>query len=266
MNHETEFLFTALPEPYYEVNFYNRKEHWEMSEHHHLYYQFIFIIHGVLFLHIDGETYPLKRGQLCIIPPHRKHALKTDQGYYQFGINLQNEKDRKGLIALFEAYIHDFTVLESPEVLDRLPSIEKECREFTKISKIKAANLLDQLLTACIEKAIGGTEIVFKNQLLTFLHKNLHRKITLHEVSRELTVSHSHLERLVNREFGCGVIELFNQLRIDKACSLLSNSNFSIEAIAEHLGFYDTSHFSHFFKQKIKMNPTQYRKLKHWTK
>jgi AraC-like DNA-binding protein len=165
-----------------------------------------------------------------------------------------------------EAYIPEFTVIEHNDLLDLLPALETECRELTKLSKIKAANMLDGILTACVEKAVNGTGIIFKNHLLTFLHKNLHRKITLQEVSRELTLSHSHLERLVKREFGCGVIELFNQLRINKACSLLSHSSYSIEMIAEHLGFYDTSHFSHFFKQKLNLNPTQYRKLKNWAK
>jgi AraC-like DNA-binding protein len=165
-----------------------------------------------------------------------------------------------------EDYIQDFTVIEQNNLLDILPSLEKECKELTKLSKIKVANIMDDILASCVEKAVNGTEIDFKNQLLTFLTKNLSCKITLQDVSRELTVSQSHLERLVKKEFGCGVIELYNQLRINKACSLLSNSAYSIENISTHLGFYDTSHFSHFFKQKIKMNPTQYRKHKNWTK
>ncbi|MFD0680995.1 MULTISPECIES: helix-turn-helix transcriptional regulator [unclassified Paenibacillus] len=266
LDKDTSFLVTALPEPYDEVNFYNRRENWSMDEHNHHYYQFIFVINGILLFKINGEVYPLKRGQLCITPPLHFHSLSSDTGYYQMGINLQPEKDHKGLISLLDAYIQDFTVIEQNHLLDVLPSLEKECKELTKLSKIKVANMMDELLVSCVEKAVNRTEIDFKNQLLTFLHKNLNRKITLLEVSRELTISQSHLERLVKKEFGCGVIELYNQLRINKACSLLSNSHYSIENISEHLGFYDTSHFSHFFKQKIKMNPTQYRKHKNWTK
>ncbi|MCR8636880.1 helix-turn-helix transcriptional regulator [Paenibacillus radicis (ex Xue et al. 2023)] len=266
LDKDTSFLVTALPEPYDEVNFYNRRENWSMDEHNHHYYQFIFVINGILLFKINGEVYPLKRGQLCITPPLHYHSLSSDTGYYQMGINLQPEKDHKGLISLLDAYIQDFTVIEQNHLLDVLPSLEKECKELTKLSKIKVANMMDELLVSCVEKAVNRTEIDFKNQLLTFLHKNLNRKVTLQEVSRELTISQSHLERLVKKEFGCGVIELYNQLRINKACSLLSNSHYSIENISEHLGFYDTSHFSHFFKQKIKMNPTQYRKHKNWTK
>jgi len=266
MDKDTGYLITALPEPYYEVNFYNRHENWTMDEHEHTYYQFIFVINGILLFHIGGDEYPLKRGQLCVIPPHNPHSLKTTTGYYQLGINLQPEKDSKGLIGLLESYIQEFTVFEHRDLLQMLPSLEKECKELTRLSKFKAANLLDELLVSCVENVLNRTDMNFKNHLLTFLNKHVSGKITLNEISRELTMSPSHLERLVKREFGCGVIELYNQLRINKACSLLSNSGYSIEDISVHLGFYDNAHFSHFFKQKMKMSPTQYRKHKNWTK
>ncbi|TDF99279.1 helix-turn-helix transcriptional regulator [Paenibacillus piri] len=263
---DTGLLTTSLPEPYYEVNFFERRQNWTMDAHHHPYYQFIFMLEGILLLTINEEVYPLKRGQLCIIPPLHVHSLKSVTGYYQFGINLQPEKDRKGLVSLLEAYIHDFTVIEHNEALDHMPAIKQGCMELTKLSKIRTSNRIDEFIASAVEKAIHGTGLDFKNHLLTYLNKSLSRKITLSEVARELTISPSHLERLVNKEFGCGVIELFNHLRINKARSLLINSSYSIETISEHLGFYDTSHFSHFFKQKINMNPTQYRKLKNWTK
>nr|WP_276322085.1 AraC family transcriptional regulator [Paenibacillus thalictri] len=248
------------------MNFYNRRELWSMDEHNHPYFQFIYVISGVLLFRIGGEEYSLKRGHLCIIPPGQYHSLGSLTGYYQMGINMQQKKDPRGMIALLEDYIQDFTVLELNELLEQLPALEKECKELTKLAKIKAANMLDTLVASCAEKAVNGTEVNFKNQLLTYLNKHLSMRVTLSEVAKELSVSQSHLERLVKKEFGCGVIELFNQLRIGKACSLLSNSTDSIETIAEHLGFYDTSHFSHYFKQKINMNPTQYRKHKNWTK
>ncbi|MDF2964548.1 MAG: AraC-like ligand binding domain, partial [Paenibacillus sp.] len=92
LDKDTSFLVLGLPEPYDEVNFYNRREHWSMEEHNHSYYQLIFVIDGILLFSINGEVYPLKRGQLCIIPPLHFHSLKSVTGYYQMGINLQPQK------------------------------------------------------------------------------------------------------------------------------------------------------------------------------
>ncbi|NHN28791.1 helix-turn-helix domain-containing protein [Paenibacillus agricola] len=266
MEKDESFLIFDISEPYEEVNFYRRREDWNMAEHHHPYFQIIYVIEGVLLFKVDGEEYVLKRGHICITPPFQPHSLRTETGYYQLGINLQINKDAKGIIGLMDVYMPDFIVIDYSHLLDVLPAFEKDCRELTKLSKIKIANVLDGVMVACMENAVNGTDIDFKNKLLTFLNKNLDQKITLSDVSKELAISQSHLERLVKREFGSGVIELYNQLRINKACSLLSNSNYSIENISDYLGFYDTSHFSHFFKQKIKMSPTQYRKHKNWAK
>jgi AraC-like DNA-binding protein len=266
MEKNENLLVLNISEPYGELNFYTRGESWSMGEHHHSYYQFIFVIDGTLLFTTHGEEYTLKRGQICITPPFQAHSLRSTTGYYQLGFNLQTEKDVRGMIGLLDAYINDFIIIDDNNFLDSLPMLEKECREFTKLSKIKIANILDSLLISCVEMIVNGTEINFRNHLLTFLNNNLNQKITLSDVSKELVVSQSHLERLVRKEFGCGVIDLYNQLRINKACSFLSASHYSIENISEHLGFYDTSHFSHFFKQKIKMSPTEYRKHKNWTK
>lgn len=266
MENNESFMVYNVAEPYQEVNFYNRAQNWFMPEHHHTYYQFIWVIDGTLLFTIGGEEYTLTRGKICITPPLQPHSLRSTTGYCQFGINLQTPKDTKGMIGLLDAYIPDFIIIDYSHNLDLLPVLEKESRGFTKLSKIKIANILDGIIVACVEMIMNGNEVNFKNHLLTFLNKNLNQKITLSDVSKELAISQSHLERLVRKEFGCGVIDLYNQLRINKACSYLSASYYTIENISELLGFYDTSHFSHFFKQKIKMTPTEYRKHKNWTK
>ncbi|WP_239624019.1 AraC family transcriptional regulator [Paenibacillus sp. H1-7] len=166
------------------------------------------------------------------------------------------------MIGLLRDYVRSFIVLDMPKFLDLLPILEKNCFELTKLSKMKIAGTLDHILTECIEATLAGTEMDFRNQLITLLNSHLNRKLTLSEIARRMSLSESHLERIVNQKFGCGVIDLFNQLRINKACSLLTNSSLRIESISEQLGFYDTAHFSNFFKKKTSMSPKQYREYK----
>jgi AraC-like DNA-binding protein len=65
---------------------------------------------------------------------------------------------------------------------------------------------------------------------------------------------------MTNKEFGCSVQELYHRLKLTKACSLLHNTNLSIQHISDSLGFYDQAHFSRFFKQRMKMAPLEYKK------
>jgi AraC-like DNA-binding protein len=91
---------------------------------------------------------------------------------------------------------------------------------------------------------------------------NLHLSdnLTIGELSNRLAVSPSTLERITRREFGCSVMELYHQLKINRACSLIMNSDMTMKQIADSLGFFDQAHFSRFFKQKMNITPLQFKK------
>lgn len=102
----------------------------------------------------------------------------------------------------------------------------------------------------------------FREKLLNLLNDSLNTKISLKQIASLMSFSQTHLERLTRKEFGCGVIQLLNQLKINKACSMLINRNENIGTIAESLGFYDQSYFTRYFKEKTGYTPGQYRKEK----
>jgi transcriptional regulator GlxA family with amidase domain len=50
-------------------------------------------------------------------------------------------------------------------------------------------------------------------------------------------------------------------LRLEKACELLRDTNQSVRQIAEDIGFKNQNHFSAFFKRKTGHSPSAYRVL-----
>jgi AraC-like DNA-binding protein len=66
--------------------------------------------------------------------------------------------------------------------------------------------------------------------------------------------------RLFKENIGVTPHLYINQIRIDKACDLLHNSNSSIDRIAEQCGFFDRYHFSKMFKKAMNISPAEYRK------
>jgi AraC family transcriptional regulator len=55
---------------------------------------------------------------------------------------------------------------------------------------------------------------------------------------------------------------MINDLRVRAAAEELSRGSLSLAAIAAEQGFYDQSHFSRVFKQKVSMTPGTFR-LRH---
>lgn len=262
MTHNIGQLVLGLPAPYREVNFYYRTKGWSRAAHDHPWHQFIFITEGVLHLYDEqGRCIPMQRGQICLIPPKYEHALYTEDGYHQVGVNFSRDKDQRGVTALMDSFVTTLRIMNAPEFLETVTDLQERCSLMTTLSKLRVAATLDQFFVSLVESSSTVTEIHFRNRLLDYLREHLSSKTTLQELCVHMRLSQSHMERLTFQEFGCGVIELHNRLRLNQACTYLANSGHTLAEIAERLGFYDQSHFSHFFKRKMKRSPSEYRKL-----
>lgn len=97
-------------------------------------------------------------------------------------------------------------------------------------------------------------------QSINFMLENMNQKFRLDELSREVKLSVSHYSRLFLSKTGHSPIDYFIQLKIQQACRLLDNTNWSIAEIARETGFDDQFYFSRQFRKAMNMAPREYRK------
>lgn len=62
----------------FEIYYYNEKYTSKIEMHTHNYYEFYFFIEGDVQIQIENEIYPLKCGDMVIIPPGRRHRAVVD--------------------------------------------------------------------------------------------------------------------------------------------------------------------------------------------
>jgi len=98
-------------------------------------------------------------------------------------------------------------------------------------------------------------------RLIAFVHKELPTgEVCMTMIADHLFLSTSQLNRRVKSVTGFPVSVFIMNLRIAKAQDLLTHSpNYSMADIARLCGFADTAHFSHSFRRKMGMSPTQYK-------
>ncbi len=99
--------------------------------------------------------------------------------------------------------------------------------------------------------------IVYK--ALQFMKNNFHKKLTLQVVSDALYVSTWHLSKSIKKDTGATFLELLNQIRLEKAQELLTQTSLKIYEVAGEIGFSDVAYFSRIFKNNTGMTPNQYR-------
>ena len=110
-------------------------------------------------------------------------------------------------------------------------------------------NLKDREFSPCVRKAIR------------YIKQHLSAQLEVDEIAKHAYVSKSTLTKKFNKELSMSVINYVYDAIMFEAGQLLSNSDMSVFAVSEKLGFSDQFYFSKRFKAKFGMSPREYRKM-----
>lgn len=72
-------------------------------------------------------------------------------------------------------------------------------------------------------------------------------------------LSREYLMKLFKQQYGCGIHEYVQKVRMDKAKELLDDSSLKIQEISEMLGYKDKNYFSKAFRNYYDLSPSEYR-------
>ncbi len=205
----------------------------------------------------DGtfEDYPVQKGSLMLLRKNDQYSIITDgpceyiTTAYGFGAK----------------HYHDIETL--PRVIETDNAIYKEILEMTDIwqsrswdsyitCKIKLLQIYLSIMRRVEEKQLFADKDIAS--AVEFIHNNFKRNFTTEELSRYCAMSPSYLRSKFIKKFGITITEYRDNLRLSAAKEMLRSDVFSINDIAESLGYFDASHFSKFFAKKCGLTPSQY--------
>ena len=116
------------------------------------------------------------------------------------------------------------------------------------------AQTLNQLMA---QKPITNDKIIDK--VLSIIHHEFDRDLTLEDLATRVFLSPNYLSILFKKEMNIGMNKYLNHFRLEKACSLLKNSNMKVIDISKYVGFDNPSYFNRLFKNTYGMTPSSYR-------
>ncbi|MBQ8230734.1 MAG: helix-turn-helix transcriptional regulator [Lachnospiraceae bacterium] len=98
------------------------------------------------------------------------------------------------------------------------------------------------------------------HHILSVIHANLDRKLTIEDIAAACYCSPSMVSHLFKKKSGTTINRYLNSLRMEKARQLLTDTNLSITEIAYTCGFCDANYFISVFSKAAGMPPLQFRK------
>ena len=94
---------------------------------------------------------------------------------------------------------------------------------------------------------------------IDYITSHFNSKVTLEDLAKETELTPNYLATLFKHETGLTVVEYLTKFRIDSACALLSQTEYTYLQIALSLGFCTQSYFTKVFREHVGCTPRAYR-------
>ena len=231
--------------------------------HYHDDFEIIYIVHGKVFMIIDGVKFNAEEGSVILINPYETHygeMIDDKLEYYCIdfpisALSLETENDLMTRRRKYENHISDFNSI-SNNIVDTFKAYDDFSDSWDLLAK---ANLLMIFynLSDKISKFSGKNKEFFEKKVIDYVSENFSNQITSNDVAASLGYNQNYFCRAFKRSFGCRFCDYLNDYRIKTAKSMLADS--SPSEIWEKLGFSSYFYFSTVFKKLIGTSPSKYK-------
>lgn len=214
----------------------------------------------------DKPPYILSKGQITVIPAHTAHK------YYASAVNPWSifwmHVNGSVLNHLWNNYALGVSKYLSPQNCILLESLFTEVFEIFKNSYSDldyfyacqiASHIIGITVSETYETPVSQKSEKIIMSAIDFMKHNLHRSITLSELSDACHYSQTYINQLFKKYRQCTPLQFFNQMKIQAASKELYFSERPIKEIAYDYGFEDPLYFSRQFRRTFGISPKEYR-------
>ncbi len=231
-----------------------------------------YLIHYVLkgkgILYFDGKAFPVTSGQAFLIEPGYVTTYEADneKPWEYIWINFDGEYV-KGLLET--AKLSQFNPV-FPEKRDpRMDLIFSNLCTLLREGNVDELYVLGSLMQifSCITKLPSHLQKLYPKRTAYikrathYIDNNFHLPLTVESVAKLLRLDRKYFYSIFKEETGVSPIRYIQRQRVNRACTLLKTTNYSISEIACSVGYEDLFTFSRMFRQQTGMSPSKYRQL-----
>ena len=157
------------------------------------------------------------------------------------------------------AYVFDFdSITEVRQIADEIMGRNGDVLESLKMLEMYLHILNSHTYTKISTREKTNCEI-YLEFCVDFIETNIHKKITVEELSALVGVSQPYLYKIFKNKFNMSIKEYITYYKINRAKKLLIETNMLITEIANSVGYSDVLAFSKAFSSKEKVSPQKYR-------
>lgn len=228
--------------------------------HMHRCIEWIYVISGSVSVTCGSREYTVSSGESVLFMPNVVHsflsAQKSEWIYLCFSPELVPAfmKQTESLKPQSSHYRTDAVI--APLLIS--------LKDHPKSSKLKVKGLLYLLCADFFEKTVWKkrqkSDTSLLNKLIMYIQEHFTEEITLFTLSKEFGYDYHYLSRYLKNNLHMTFSEYLSAYRVNHACFLLRERNFTITETARLSGYSCIRSFNKAFKAATGMTPSEYRK------
>lgn len=239
---------------------------WQSVLHTHPFTELFYVIGGKGNFLFRNETYSINPGDLIIVPPYLEHTEQSITGspleYYVLAIDgISFQEDGK------EACTQIFCNFSTASfITDLFEQILFEVRSSEYGSSSICQKLLEILIIRIIRaqhlRPVPATSVRMTKecaQIKEYLDTNYAEHITLDSLTRLTHMNKYYMAHSFAKYTGLSPIQYLNERRLETACRLLKETDYSVSDISSQTGFSSQSYFTQIFRKKYGITPIKFR-------
>ncbi|RJX40348.1 helix-turn-helix domain-containing protein [Paenibacillus pinisoli] len=235
---------------------------------------FLFAVRGGAVVTLNGTDYPLRpfhvlhggKGSVMDIRPHVEQ-WECDLIYYKAALPLPSRQDLAELLARSNPFTVAYQLMpDDPLSLFRIvEAMRREWEIAGPFERFQVKSMFYELAGMILQqlhrKGNARAEPDLATRALRYMEKHYADPISLDSLAASFNYSAAHLSDVFKKATGYSPIDYLLRIRMEKAASLLADTEASIREIASYVGYGDPYYFGRIFKKMYGVSPLHYRKV-----
>lgn len=253
----------------------------------HSGWEFVYVHSGKVSVVADDMTYLMKTGELVCHKPYEFHSIRPcapdtsviifcfecdgeTMRYFNNKLLTVTKRQREILLDIAQTASEVFLPKQPLDIvrdgcMDSVPEPDPLREQLLKTEiEYLILSLMRGHSTERKKRAESFRQMQQRTTLTEdirqYLQENMEQSIRLDMLSERFCYSGSSIKRIFREETGCTVTDYLTRLRIDRAKELLTETDASVSAVAEAVGYSGVFYFSDAFKKATGLCPTAYRR------
>ena len=266
----------------FELYYYEDRALPQVNLHEHNYYEFYFFLEGDIQMQIGDALYPVRYGDIMLIPPHISHRpIIRNQGQpyrrFVFWIS-QNYCNHLLQSSPDYAYIMQYVEIEKKYLFhtDQIAFNSVQSKLLRLLEEMRSKKFgRDAQISVCINDLVLNInrlayeqntpnkrhfESRLYEQLAEYIEEHIDEDLSLETLAKIFYVSKYHIAHVFKDNIGMSIHQYITKKRLD-LCKNAISGKMSITDAYQMYGFGDYSSFYRAFRKEFGISPKDYRDM-----